>query len=296
MKKLKYFLKLIRIKHYLKNFLVFAPLLFSGLFFESNIFLKSLLGFISFSLIASVVYIINDIKDVEKDRLHPIKKNRPIACGQVSKFEGIILAAILFTISALVNQVASNSPISFAILLIYLILNIAYSFGLKNIPIVDILILSIGFLLRIFYGAVIININVSNWLYLTILSVSFYLGLGKRRNEIDKNGKNSRKVLQYYTRNFLDKNMYMFLGLTIIFYSLWCVDPINNSRFCGINYLLFTVPIIIIIFMKYSLDIENDSFGDPVDVVFSDKTIIILSIIYAISMLLLLYVFPIFIN
>lgn len=296
MKKLKYYLKLIRIKHYLKNFLVFAPLLFSGLFFESNIFLKSLLGFISFSLIASVVYIINDIKDVEKDRLHPIKKNRPIACGQVSKIEGIILVAILFTISALVNQVASNSPISFAILLIYLILNIAYSFGLKNIPIVDILILSIGFLLRIFYGAVIININVSNWLYLTILSVSFYLGLGKRRNEIDKNGKNSRKVLQYYTRNFLDKNMYMFLGLTIIFYSLWCVDPINNSRFCGINYLLFTVPIIIIIFMKYSLDIENDSFGDPVDVVFSDKTIIILSIIYAISMFLLLYVFPVFIN
>ena len=139
------------------------------------------------------------------------------------------------------------------------------------------------------------NVPVSNWLYLTILAISFYLGLGKRRNEIDKS-KDSRKVLAQYNRNFLDKNMYMCLGLTIMFYSLWCVDPINSSRFIGLNYLLFTVPIVMIICMKYSLDIEGDSFGDPVDVVFSDKTILVLIAIYALCLFGLLYIFPIFIH
>ena len=295
MEKLKNYLKLIRIKHYLKNFLVFAPLLFSGNFFEVTLLLKTLFSFIAFSFTASVVYIINDIRDVEKDKLHPIKKERPIASGKVSKKEGIILAILLFIISIFINWNISTSPISFIILLSYLLMNIAYSFGLKNIPIIDILILSIGFLLRVFYGAVILNLNVSNWLYLTILSISFYLGLGKRRNEIDKS-KNSRKVLEHYNRNFLDKNMYMCLALTIIFYSLWCVDPINSLRFGDLNYLLFTVPIVMIICMKYSLNIEGDSFGDPVDVVFSDKTMLALIIIYGLCILLLLYIFPILIK
>lgn len=295
MEKLKNYLNLIRIKHYLKNFLVFAPLLFSGNFFEGSYLLNNILAFIAFSFIASVVYIINDIRDVEKDKLHPIKKNRAIASGKVSKIEGIIIAIILFLIAIGINLFIYASVFAFIILIIYLLMNIAYSFGLKNIPIIDILILSFGFLLRVFYGATILDLNVSNWLYLTILSISFYLGLGKRRNEIDKS-KNSRKVLEQYNRNFLDKNMYMCLGLTIMFYSLWCVDPINSSRFSGINYLLITVPIVMIICMKYSLDIEGDSFGDPVDVVFSDKTILVLVAIYAILIFLLLYIFPIFIN
>ena len=295
MKKLKNYLKLIRIKHYLKNFLVFAPLLFSGNFFESNYLIKTTLAFIAFSFMASVVYVINDIRDVEKDRLHPIKKNRPIASGTVSKTEGIILAIILFIVSVFINIFISISPLSYAILLGYLFMNIAYSYGLKNIPIIDILILSIGFLLRVFYGAIILNISVSNWLYLTILAISFYLGLGKRRNEIDRS-KNSRKVLEQYNRAFLDKNMYMCLSLTIMFYSLWCVDPINASRFKELNYLLITVPLVILICMKYSLNIEGNSFGDPVDVVFSDKAMLALIIIYGIFMLLILYVLPIFIN
>ena len=295
MKKLKNYLKLIRVKHYLKNFLIFAPLLFSGNFFKDDYFITTILAFIAFSFMASVVYIINDIKDVEKDRLHPIKKNRPIASGNVSKAEGIILAIILLVISIVINAFISTSTLSYVILLGYLIMNIAYSFGLKNVPIIDILILSIGFLLRVFYGAIIININVSNWLYLTILAISFYLGLGKRRNEIDKS-KDSRKVLKQYNRAFLDKNMYMCLSLTIMFYALWCVDPINTTRFKGINYLLITVPLVILICMKYSLDIEGDSFGDPVDVVFSDKTILALIAIYGILMLMILYFFPIFIN
>ena len=295
MKKLKNYLKLIRIKHYLKNFLVFAPLLFSGNFFESNYLIKTTLAFIAFSFMASVVYVINDIRDVEKDRLHPIKKNRPIASGTVSKTEGIILAIILFIVSVFINIFISISPLSYAILLGYLFMNIAYSFGLKNIPIIDILILSIGFLLRVFYGAIILNISVSNWLYLTILAISFYLGLGKRRNEIDRS-KNSRKVLEQYNRAFLYINMYMCLSLTIMFYSLWCVDPINTSRFKELNYLLITVPLVILICMKYSLNIEGNSFGDPVDVVFSDKAMLALIIIYGIFMLLILYVLPIFIN
>ena len=235
MKKFKNYLKLMRVKHYLKNFLVFAPLLFSGMFFNTNLLLTAFLAFVAFSLTASVVYIINDIRDIEKDKLHPIKKNRPLASGVVSKKEGIFLAVILLIISIAINLCINLSFISFGILIAYLIMNIAYSFGLKNVPIIDVFILSIGFLLRIFYGAIVADIGVSSWLYLTVLSFSFYLGLGKRRNELDKS-KDSRKVLTYYNRNFLDKNMYMCLGLTIMFYSLWCQDSTNSSKFNDINY------------------------------------------------------------
>jgi len=153
---------------------------------------------------------------------------------------------------------------------------------LKNVPIMDIAILVSGFLIRVIYGGVICNIEVSNWLYLTVMAISFYMGLGKRRNEIIKQGTESRKVLKFYNYEFLDKNMYMSLAITIVFYSLWCMDigAVSNSL---IN-IIWTVPLVLIICMKYSLDIEGDSLGDPVDVILSDKLLLGLALIYGLIM------------
>ena len=287
MRKISQFLKLMRIKHYMKNFLVFLPLLFSGNLFVEKNFYKCLLGFFVFSFVCSIVYVINDIKDVDKDRLHFKKKNRPLASGTIAKTEAIFLLFFLFLLVVLIIKISNFSFNSILFLSIYLGLNLLYSFGLKNIPIVDLTILTSGFVIRVLYGASIINVEVSNWLYLTVMTIAFYLSLGKRRNEIFSK-KNTRDVLKYYNNNFLDKNMYMFLGMGIVFYSLWTIDTniINNTS----EYLVWTVPVVIFIVMRYSLIVENGSDGDPVEVVIGDKALLLLGFMYCLLLIILIYV------
>lgn len=288
MKKLKNILKLMRIKHYLKNGLIFLPLIFNSQLFEKKPLLMTFYGFISFCLISSAVYVINDIKDVEKDRMHKIKKNRPIASGAISIKEAILLFIVLIIFSLSINIFIIKKFSSILLISLYLILNIMYSLGLKNIPIIDVVILVSGFVIRVIYGASIMSIEISKWLYLTVMSGSFFMGFGKRRNEIIKQGNDSRAVLKYYTKDYLDKFMYACLVLTLMFYSLWSVDTSTTAKF-GEN-MIYTIPLVMIIFMKYCLDIEGNSYGDPVDVITSDKILMCMVGILAISMYILIYV------
>lgn len=290
MEKIKNYFKLLRINHYLKNFLVLLPLVFSSELLDFSKLKIAVLGFIAFCLTASIVYIINDLKDIENDKKHPVKKNRPFASGKVSKVEGIIILIVLtLIVLGLSYFIGFEHWIALLLLGVYLLLNVFYSFGLKNVPIVDIVILVSGFLIRVVYGAQIIDLTVSNWMYLTVISASFYMGLGKRRNEIIKQGNKSRKVLKYYTKEFLDKNMYVFLGLCIVFYALWAVDPTTINKL-GNNLMIWTVPFIMVILMKYSLNVEGNSFGDPVDVILHDKSLLAIGVIYALSMFGIIYI------
>ena len=242
------------------------------------------MGGVTFCLLSSSVYIINDIKDKSKDFFHPIKCHRPIASGAISTKKAFILASLLFVISISMNfAIFSFEPT--LLLIIYFVLNVAYSYGLKDIPILDITILVSGFLIRVFYGGLIVNVRISNWLYLTVMAMSFYFALGKRRNELKHISEgDTRFVLKYYPASFLDKFMYVCLGLGNAFYSLWCV----NSRY-GRNYLIFTAPLVFLITMKYSLDIENNADGDPVEVILNDKILLALCILYFVTTLAVLY-------
>lgn len=291
MSKIKEYMKLMRIKHYLKNVLIFLPLVFSGELLDIHNLTNCIVGFIIFSFTSSIIYIINDIKDIENDKKHPIKKKRPLPLGTVSKEEAIILALVLglIAITLSIFVIGYERIIAIMLLLLYLAINVAYSFGLKKKPIVDIVILVAGFLIRVLYGAVITDIELSNWLYLTVISGAFYMGLGKRRNEILKQGDKSREVLKCYTKDFLDKNMYVCVALCVVFYSLWCVDPTTLLK-TGNNLLIWTVPVIMIILMKYSLDIEGDSYGDPVDVIVNDKILLLIVLIYALFMFGIIYI------
>lgn len=286
--KIKMILKAMRVHHYLKNLLIFLPLLFSGNLFHGAMLLNTMVGFIAFSLAASAIYIVNDLRDVESDRLHELKSKRPIASGKVSLGTAKALTFILVTLSLLFSYLACGTKaFGWIILITYVFLNILYSLGLKNIPLLDIVILVSGFLLRVVYGSALTAVIISNWLYLTVISLSFYLALGKRRNEIKNHG-NIRKVSQYYNQNFLDRNMYVCLGLTIAFYALWCVDPVTMAMH-STNNMIWTVMPVLIICMKYSLQVEGDSQGDPVDVLLGDKTLIGLVISYALLMFIIIY-------
>lgn len=285
---MKTYLKLLRVRHYIKNMLIFIPLFFNRTFFDKQSLLNAIIGFLSFSLICSAVYIFNDIKDAEKDRLHPIKRKRPIASGDVSVLKAIVILIICFVLSIALNLIVCmriTDGWSFAFLLLYFVLNVAYSLKLKRLPVVDVVILTSGFIIRVIYGAIITDINISGWLYLTVFAGAFFLGLGKRRNEMKRLGNegDTRSVLQYYNYDFLDKNMYVCVALADTFYALWAIET-------SIPYMVWTVPLVIVILMKYSLNIEKDEGGgDPVEVLFNDKILIFLCLLLALIMVWVLY-------
>ena len=285
---MKNYLKLMRVHHYIKNFLVFAALACSGHLFNFEKMAAGIEAFVAFCMVSSVVYIINDICDREKDRKHATKCKRPIAAGTVSAANAWVLTAVLLIAAAICNGLAFHMTSSL-LLMLYLILNLAYSFGLKNVPIVDVTILVAGFLIRIMYGAIVTEITISNWLYLTVMAFAFYFALGKRRNELRQAGDGeTRPVLKAYPLKFLDMNMGMCLTLANVFYALWSIDE-NTTSFYNNNHLIFTVPIVLLITMKYSLDIEGDSDGDPVEVLLHDKLLLSLVALYLAVMLIILY-------
>lgn len=277
-----------RVHHYIKNLLVFAALACSGQLFEVKKLLACVLGFTAFCSVSSVVYIINDIRDAENDRRHPTKRSRPIAAGAVSVKSAIILIVCLLLIACVCTALSFN-PASALLLTAYLAINLGYSLGLKKLPIVDITILTAGFLLRVLYGAAIADISVSNWLYLTVMAASFYFSLGKRRNELRKTGSDeTRQVLRYYPIAFLDKSMGMCLTLTNVFYALWSMDSGTVSHYNG-SRLVLSVPFVLLITLKYSLAVEGESDGDPVEVLLHDKLLLCLCILYLIFMFTMLY-------
>lgn len=283
------YLKLMRVHHYMKNLLVFAALVCSGQLFVPAKLCAGVLGFFAFCATSSAIYIINDIRDCEKDRRHPTKCRRPIASGAVSVCNAIILAVVLFVLAALfIAPVFKLSAV--LLLLLYIVLNLAYSFGIKNVPIADITVLAAGFVIRVIYGAQLTEIIISNWLYLAVFAMSFYLALGKRRGELIQVAEgDTRSVLKAYPLDFLNRNMTMCLTLGNVFYALWSMDQVTTAFYHN-RLLIFTVPIVLLITLKYSLTIDTASDGDPVEVLIHDRALLLLVLLYLAVMLGILYI------
>lgn len=262
--------------------LIFFPLLFHGSFFERGKVQGAILAFIAFSFLASSVYVMNDIADAEKDRNHPTKCNRPIAAGKITKQRAIILIIVLLGISIGLCFAMHSSWLTYAVLLTYWLLNIGYSLlGWKNVPILDLCILALGFLLRLLFGAFATEIAISAWLYLVILSGAFFCGFGKRRNELLGSSDKSRTVLNKYPESFLSSNMYVSMTLMIVFFSLWCLEK---------KYELL-IPFVMIICFRYSYDVEkNVGDGDPSSIVLRDKALLVIGLLFACAIMAVTYV------
>lgn len=285
---MKDYIKLARPHHWMKNALVLLPLMCSGQLMEWTRFWSGLWGFLAFSLLASGIYVINDIRDREKDRLSSTKCHRPIASGKIGVPQAVCYCVVLLLMAVVCGYLASGFRLPcWAALLAYFLLNLGYSFGLKNVPLVDIAILVSGFLLRMVYGGAVTEIVLSKWLCLTIIAISFFMGLGKRRGELI--GQTSRRsVLKYYSESFLDKNLYMCVALAVMFYSLWTVDEMTVSR-VGSDNLVWTVPLVILICLKYSMNVEGESDGDPVEVLVHDKILLAMIGLLGIIIFALIY-------
>lgn len=284
MKKIYLGIKLCRPSHSIKNLLILLPPFFGKQLLCRQMLTDAVLAIISFSLVASVVYVFNDITDRDKDRHHPVKKMRPVASGKFTVKSAVILLFILLFSGLGMMWIFTGKWLIMVLTLFYLVMNIAYSCKLKNIPLIDIFILALGFVLRVYFGGMWFEIVISPWLFLCVFSAALCFGTGKRRNEMLYAGKSSRPVLEKYTPGFLTNCYYLFCGVTIIFFALWAVLVIKKEL------MQFAIPVVMLIMLRYNLIIETtESDGDPVSVMLKDKLLLTMSLIFAVMSFAVLY-------
>ena len=283
------YLRLIRIHHWVKNFFVFVPLIFAKLLFNLDYVNQVLLAFFAFSIVTSLVYVINDLIDMEKDRLHPKKKNRPLASGRVSKGSAYIIIIILAAV-AVFSTVLFNYKFNL-ILLSYVMLNIFYSLILKNIVIVDLLSIGAGFMLRVIGGGVVIGVAVSNWLLLTTLFLSLFLAVMKRRSElaIVVNDIETRKVLQDYSLNFIDQIATISSGSVLLCYALYTVSERTIHAF-NTDKLIYTVIFVVFGIFRYMYLVYKKSQGEnAIEIMITDIPMILNILFYLVTITLVIY-------
>jgi 4-hydroxybenzoate polyprenyltransferase len=283
-------LKTMRPKQWTKNVFVWAALIFDGKLFRLDPFVRTLVTFILFCLVSSVVYIINDLVDIEKDRQHPEKRNRPLASGALSPRFAIAGASILLLIT--VPPVSWLGPELALILYGYLALMIVYSFWLKNIVIVDVLTLAAGFVLRVAAGVVVVNAErFSPWMYVCMVLLALFLGLGKRRQEIvllGDNAGNARAILQEYNLRFLDEMLGLVSSTTVMAYSFYTFSAPNLPP----NHLMMlTIPFVLYALFRYLYLIHVKGETDPPDiVVLKDRALQLDMLLFAVMVFLIFYV------
>lgn len=290
MNKIKDLIRAMRVRQWVKNLLVFAALAFSENLFSLDLIYKSVFCFLSFCLIASSVYLVNDIFDREKDMLHPEKKKRPIAAGRVQPWEAQVLALALF-LAGFAIAWKLNWDV-FLILSAYFIINFLYSFWLKNVAIIDVFVVSLGFVFRVAAGGEAIKVEISAWIILCTILGSLFLSFAKRRQELELKGEDAvrhRKSLAEYSPYFLDQMISVTTASTVMAYSLWTMWPSVVEKF-HTNHLPWTIPFVCYgIFRYLYLVHQKGEGGDPTQLFLRDKPLLINILLWLVSVMSILY-------
>lgn len=289
------FFTLLRVEQWVKNLFVFLPLFFSGNFLNTELFLKSCVAFVVFSLASSTIYIINDYADVESDRQHPDKKNRPIASGAISKktalgiatlLIGLIISVLLFITAGLQQNIGKFA----IVILTYLGMNLAYTFRLKHVAIIDVCLISIGFVLRVMAGGYSTEIPISQWAILLTFVLALVLALGKRRGELINaqiSGK-TRRSLDGYNVQFADIALSISVTLAIISYLMFTVQPEVQNRFG--NKIFYTFIFVVFAFLRYlQQTLVHNRTESPTKIIYKDRYIQATLILWVVSYFLLIY-------
>jgi len=264
--------RLLRPRQWIKNGFVLAPLIFSGEFVKPAAVVQEFIAFALFCVASSATYVFNDLKDREADAQHPVKSlKRPLASGEVRPGAAMVLLGVLY---AIVLASFAWSPPTAAVAVGYIGLNLAYSLKLKHIPVIDIFCLAAGFVLRVFGGAVAIDVPLSTWMMVTTLSLALYLAAIKRRDELATTGDASRSVLQFYTLRLLDRYAETAALSAIMFYGLFVVTVRPK--------LNVTIPFVLFGLFRYWFIVETGGRGEsPTDAVWTDPPLIITVLLWA---------------
>jgi 4-hydroxybenzoate polyprenyltransferase len=254
---------LLRPKHWIKNLFLFAAPFFGGKILSGEMLFMAFPAFISFSFCASAAYIFNDIKDLKEDRLHPEKKNRPLASGRVSIGSASMFALALVIPSFLLSY--RISPLFSLYILLYLLIHVGYSLYLKHIAVIDIFCIASGFIIRVLAGGAVFNVEVSQWLLLSMFMISLVLASGKRLGEIrllNEEADKHRKSLTQYSTDTLSEILLISAASSLIAYALYTVEQFRS--------LVYTVPVVIFGLFRY-LMLTKKGIGDPTDAITKDK-------------------------
>lgn len=288
--KLPLILKLMRPHQYIKNIFIFIPLFFALKITNTGLLLDSFIAFAAFSMAASSVYILNDYFDIEDDKNHPKKRFRPLASGGVSKKEGIIMMILLF-----VGSMALISCFSFsaaAILLFYVMMNIAYSLYLKHIAILDVTIIAIGFVLRLFMGSVVTGIVLSHWIVIMTFLLALFMALAKRRDDVliyKNTGKKMRRVVDGYSLQFLDIAMAIMASVVIVSYVMY-TSSVDVMERMNSQHLYLTALFVIMGVMRYlQIAFVFLDSGSPTQIVLKDRFIQMTLVSWLVSFVWILY-------
>lgn len=277
--------KISRPRQWIKNLFVFAALIFSEKFFDYVSILKTIAIFLSFCVASFLVYVINDYLDVENDKKHPKKRNRPIASGIITKREALFLIGIVSIVLIVVMMIYRN--VISIVLLAYLINNIFYSIRIKHIVILDIMSIALGFLLRVIVGALAINVSVSPWILLCTLLLSLFLGFSKRRNELILLGEESekhRRILEEYSVEFIDSMLSIVTACTVMSYSLYTFFAYSEKS------MMLTIPFVLYGIFRYQYLIhKRREGGSPEEIAISDKPLLLSILLWVISSSIILY-------
>jgi len=287
---LKALIKTMRPKQWAKNVFLLAAIVFDRKLTNTDAMLNTILGIIVFSLVASVVYIINDIADAEADRQHPTKRNRPIAAGKLPLRVAWVSAILLLLVS--VPVALWLSPAFAFIVLLYLVLNLLYSKWLKHVVLLDIILLASLYVIRVAAGVALIDVvRFSPWIYIFTTFLALLMGTGKRRaelSEIADGPNNQRRVLDGYTLTFLDQLITLASGMTIITYSLYTFSapnlPTNHA-------MMLTIPFIMYAIFRYQYLLQVNGTGSaPEEVVLSDRPLQIAIALWGLTVLVVFYI------
>lgn len=266
-------IKLLRPKHYVKNGFVLLPLFFAGSITDPNALFHATVAFIAFCLVASAVYIINDARDVELDRLHPEKCMRPLASGRIPLKQAYMAVGLLVSLASVITLVflSANAEI---LLAAYLAMNVAYSFGLKSIAILDISMVSMGFVLRLLVGASAAHIPLSHWIITMTFLLSLFLALAKRRDDVKlflAHGDKTRKSVDGYSMEVVNHGMSILAAVVIVSYLMYCTSPEVQDQW-NAPWLYATGGWVVLGVMRYLqiTHIEENS-GNPTKVLLKDR-------------------------
>lgn len=306
-----YLFKEIRPRQWIKNLTVFAAIFFNGKLLDPQLLNLTILAFFSLCAASSTIYIINDLTDIEKDKLHPFKRNRPIASGKLPK--QIAIFSIFVLLSVALIFAASISSSFFLLILIFIAMHIGYSLYLKNLILFDILTISAGFILRVFSGEVATGYHLNIWLFLTVVSVALFLAIGKRRSELTllsawdgAIASKTRATLSHYSERMLDVYLSMFANsawITYAFYTFLEKPPayrntitraiLDNdlSIVADRKWLMLTIPIVLYGIMRYlQLIYEKNQGESPEKVILSDKPLIITALLLGAMLFSIIYI------
>lgn len=269
-----HFFKLIRVHQWVKNLFMLLPLFFAGKLFDHQLLHNVLMGFICFSLSASSVYILNDYKDIESDREHPSKKNRPLASGAISPKIALLMAVILLATGFAGAWFLSTR--FFIILGIYFLMNVAYTFKLKHIAVLDTTIIATGFVLRVIAGGAVTGILVSQWIVLMIFLLALLLGFAKRRDDVliyIESGRKMRKSVDGYNLEFINLSMVMMAGVVIVAYLMYVLSDEVVEHWGTKNLYITAFPVIMGVLRYLQLTFVKGKTGNPTKILLKDWVI-----------------------